>query len=177
MHHCLLTTSSTNPLGPRKRALHWVHVADTHAGLVAIWAADPTFSWLGGSAKSCATGLSTPTVPSHRRVRPESINRCFWELLQVEEATMRRQIVVQLCFRFVVLSLLRSCAEALVVSDFFGYPFGEDEENTFPRVDDTSLFINTSIQFPYFQSFYTGISVSYLAVKLLFCYVVGWVAD
>ena len=90
---------------------------------------------------------------------------------------MRRQIVVQLCFRFVVLSLLRSCAEALVVSDFFGYPFGEDEENTFPRVDDTSLFINTSIQFPYFQSFYTGISVSYLAVKLLFCYVVGWVAD
>ena len=79
---------------------------------------------------------------------------------------MRRQIVVHLCFRFGVLSLLRSCGETLVVSDFFGYPFGEDEENTFPRDDDTSLFINTSIQFPYFQSFYTGISVSYLTVKL-----------
>ena len=79
---------------------------------------------------------------------------------------MRRQIVVQLCFHFVVFSLLRSCGQTLVVSDFYGYPFGEDEENTFPNADDISLFINTSIQFPYFQSFYTGISVSYLAVKL-----------
>ena len=77
---------------------------------------------------------------------------------------MRRQIFVQLCFRFVVLSLLRSCAETLVVSDFFGYPFGEDEDNTFPNADDISLFINTSIQFPYFHSFYTGMSS--LAVKL-----------
>ena len=55
--------------------------------------------------------------------------------------------------------------EALLLSDFFGYPFGEDQDNTFPNFDDTSLFIGTSVQFPYFHNFYTGISVSYWLLR------------
>ena len=73
---------------------------------------------------------------------------------------MRRQRFAQLCFRFILLSLLRSYGEALTLSDFFGYPFGEGQDSTFPRQDDTSIFISISVRFPYFHNFYTGISVS-----------------
>ena len=78
------------------------------------------------------------------------------------EAIMRqlRLRLVQFCFCSVLLSSLENCGDALSLSEFFGYPFGGNRDTAFPSVDDTSLYINASVQFPYFHNFYSGISVS-----------------
>ena len=74
---------------------------------------------------------------------------------------MRHQKLVQFCLPFLLLSVLEGYGAALTLSEFLGYPFtGESQDDTFPPIDDTTLFFNASVQFPYFHNFYPGVSVS-----------------